>query len=220
MSAVPTSFNSPCANPCVRGIALQSPYASTHPPRRKLLLLAGGCALTAVLPGRHLAAQTQSAESLPTALDTEMPGLRQLGTARLRFFGLDIYEARLWISSGFKPEAYAASPFALELNYLRSLSGKAIAERSLKEMQRQGRIVAEQEKTWLAAMERVFPDVKNGDRIVGAHVPGTGARFWFNGQPLPAIPDAEFSRYFFGIWLADATSEPKLRNNLLGRNPS
>jgi hypothetical protein len=166
------------------------------------------------------AARTQTTSSLPAELDSELPGLQKLGSARMRFFGFDIYEARLWVGIGFKPESYAATPFALELNYLRSLNGKAIAERSLKEMQRQGGFGAEQEKAWLTAMLRTFPDVKAGDRIVGAHVPGTGARFWFNGQPLPAIRDADFSRVFFGIWLAEATSEPQLRASLLGRNTS
>jgi hypothetical protein len=165
-------------------------------------------------------ARAQIASGLPAELDAEFPGLQKLGSARMRFFGLDIYEARLWVGNSFKPEAYAGTPFALELNYLRSLSGKAIAERSLKEMQRQGGFSAEQEKAWLAAMVRTFPDVKAGDRIVGAHLPGTGARFWFNGQPLPAVRDGEFSRIFFGIWLADATSEPQLRASLLGRGAS
>ena len=166
------------------------------------------------------AARAQGTSTVPAELDSELPGLQKLGSARMRFFGFDIYEARLWVGSGFKPETYAATPFALELNYLRSLNGKAIAERSLKEMQRQGGFGAEQEKAWLAAMVRTFPDVKAGDRIVGAHVPGTGARFWFNGQQLPAIRDADFSRVFFGIWLADATSEPQLRASLLGRSAS
>jgi hypothetical protein len=105
----------------------------------------------------------------------------------------------------------------LELSYLRSLSGTAIAERSIKEMRRVGPISAEQEARWLKAMQEAFPDVKAGDRIVGLHTPGTGARFWYNGQSRPAVPDTEFSRYFFGIWLHDNTSEPKLRTSLLER---
>ena len=147
---------------------------------------------------------------------SEWPGLRSVGTARMRFWGLHIYDAQLWASAEFKASAYAQSPFALELLYARSLSGKAIAERSLQEMQRQGAMPAEQAQTWLTAMERAFPDVKAGDRIVGAHTPGQGARFWFNGQPRPGLRDAEFSRRFFGIWLSDATSEPALRAQLLG----
>lgn len=165
-------------------------------------------------------AGAEGSAALPSELEAEFSGLQRQGAARMRFFGFDIYDARLWVSNGFRAEAYTATPFALELNYLRSLSGKAIAERSLKEMQRQGSFSPEQEKTWLATMVRTFPDVKAGDRITGAHVPGSGARFWFNGQPLATVRDTEFSRVFFGIWLSDATSEPQLRASLLGRAAS
>jgi hypothetical protein len=135
----------------------------------------------------------------------------------MRFFGLSIYDARLWVAPGFRAAAYAQHTLALELTYLRSLSGKAIAERSLKEMRRAGTIAADLEQRWLGAMQDAFLDVKEGDRLTGMHLPSVGARFWFNGQPRATIRDAEFSRLFFGIWLSDATSEPTLRAELLSR---
>jgi len=162
---------------------------------------------------------TESGAALPTELAGDSAWAAPMGPARMRFFGLDIYDARLWVTPGFKPSDYALSPLALELTYFRNLSGRAIAERSLKEMQRQGPLSAEQEKSWLAAMLQAFPDVKTGDRIVGAHTPGTGARFWHNGQARAAVRDADFSRTFFGIWLSEATSEPQLRARLLGLTP-
>jgi hypothetical protein len=83
-------------------------------------------------------------------------------------------------------------------------------------MRRSGPINAAAAQAWLEAMKQVFPDVQSGDRITGLHSPGVGARFWLNGQPRPAVRDAEFSRLFFGIWLSDKTSEPRLRADLLG----
>jgi hypothetical protein len=151
----------------------------------------------------------------PTEVAAELAEAQARGSARLRFLGFNIYEARLWTRSGFVASAYAQSPFALQLNYARSLSGRLIAESSLKEMRRQGSISPEREQAWLEAMVQAFPDVKAGDRITGLHSPGEGARFWFNGQSRPAIRDAEFSRKFFGIWLSDATSEPQMRAQLL-----
>jgi hypothetical protein len=136
----------------------------------------------------------------------------------LRFLGLAIYEARLWVQTGFNASNYASSPFALELNYFRALSGPLIAERSLKEMRRQGPLSDERGQAWLQAMVRAFPDVKAGDRITGLHTPGVGARFWFNGQNRPAPNDPDFSPVFFGIWLSEATSEPQMRSQLLGRS--
>ena len=155
---------------------------------------------------------------VPTELVNTLPGAQALGAARLRFLGMEIYAARLWVQAGFSASSYAQSPFALELNYSRSLSGKLIAERSLKEMQRQGQRGAALEQVWLDAMLRAFPDVKAGDRITGLHTPGSGARFWFNAQERAAVRDAEFSRLFFGIWLSEASSEPHMRSQLLGRS--
>jgi hypothetical protein len=75
-----------------------------------------------------------------------------------------------------------------------------------------------QEAKWLLEMQRVVPDVKTGDRILGIHKPGIGAEFWVNGKPVGEIQDAEFARLFFGIWLSPKTSEPQIRTLLLGGN--
>ena len=152
---------------------------------------------------------------VPTEVVAELPGARWSGEARMRYFGFELYDTRLWVGEGFRPQTYPQSPFALELGYLRGFSGPAIAERSLQEMRRIGAVSAEQERRWLAAMQEVFPDIKAGDRLLGLHTPGRGARFWHNGRSRPEIRDPEFSRLFFGIWLAESSSEPRVRSGLL-----
>lgn len=183
--------------------------AMTH---RRTLLMASAASL---LTGLARTGWTQTAT--PAEVSTQLSGAQLAGTARMRFFGLDIYDATLWVTPGFRAERYAQTPLALELSYLRSLSGQAIAERSLKEMRRSADITPAQAQRWLADMQAAFPDVNAGDRLTGLHSPGVGARFWLNGQPRADIRDAEFSRLFFGIWLAPATSEPQLRSQLLAR---
>jgi hypothetical protein len=190
--------------------------------RRKALRLGAVCALAALslAPGVRAMGQATDAPAgmgLPTELQSTLPAAQLLGSGRLRFLGMSIYDSRLWVPSGFNAASYAQSPFALELIYRRGLSGKLIAERSLKEMRRQGSFSAQQEQAWLQAMEQAFPDVRDGDRITGLHTPGVGARFWFNGQARGTVADADFSRFFFGIWLSDASSEPQLRSQLLGK---
>ena len=133
----------------------------------------------------------------------------------MRFFAFDVYDAALWVAPGFRASHYAQSALVLELSYLRSLKGQSIAERSMDEMRRGAAISVVQEKNWLAAMQAAFPDVQAGDRITGVHQPTVGAQFWFNGQLRASLPDADFSRLFFGIWLAETTSEPRLRSALL-----
>ena len=73
-------------------------------------------------------------------------------------------------------------------------------------------------KKWGDAMTAIFPDVKKGDTLVGVSIPGKEARFYSQEKFIAAVPDPEFAKAFFDIWLSDKTSEPKLRLRLLG-NP-
>jgi hypothetical protein len=157
------------------------------------------------------------AQNVPQEVAAALPQSQFAGASTMRFLGMGIYDAKLWTAPGFKAERYAEFALAIELSYLRTLSGSAIAKRSLDEMRRAGPIDAAKEKRWLAAMQEAFPDVKSGDRITGLHTPGVGARFWYNGQLRASIADPEFSRLFFGIWLATSTSQPRLRTELLQR---
>ena len=147
----------------------------------------------------------------------ELPGSRLQGEATLKFFGLRVYHARLWTLPDYRVSQPVDQPLVLELEYLRELKGPLIAERSLKEMRRGGQISDAQAERWLAEMQRIFPDVKAGDRISGQHLPGRGARFWHNGRLAGQIDDPAFARLFFGIWLAPSTSEPDMRLALLGQ---
>lgn len=158
-----------------------------------------------------VAAQTARPSEL-----SALPGARLLGQGRLTFLGLNVYSARLWVTEGFKPDDFISHPVALELEYARSLVGSLIAERSLTEMKRVGEVPADKAELWLASMTKIFPDVNKGDRITGLQQPGEGMRFFLNGKPRGDIRDAAFARLFTGIWLSPRTSEPKLRQALLG----
>ena len=182
--------------------------------------LAGSVSRRALLAamGAMFAAGAAAQPAVPAEVTAEMPGARLLGSGRLTYFGLHIYDARLWVADGFAADNFARLPLALELEYARSLVGKLIAERSLDEMKRVGGFNDEQGQRWLAAMTQTFPDVNKGDRLTGVHRPGEAAGFFLNGKPRGEVRDADFARRFFGIWLSPQTSEPKLRAALLGPN--
>jgi hypothetical protein len=156
-----------------------------------------------------------SAEDTRPELGALLPQSRLIGKGRLTFWGFQVYDARLWVLPGFKPEALAAQPVALELAYLRGFDNQLVAERSITEMRRSAAISDAQAKVWIDEMMRTLPDVKKGDRVMGIHRPGVGVQFFMNGKPTGEIRDAEFARLFFGIWLSPNTSEPKLRAALL-----
>ena len=133
----------------------------------------------------------------------------------MRFFGLEVYQARLWVSPGFAPERYGDLPLALAPTYQRNFTAQAIAKRSIEEMRRVAPFSNEQAERWQAALQAALPDVKPGDRLLGLYQPGAGAVFKMGGRVVGEVPDAEFSRLFFGIWLSPQTSEPGLRQQLI-----
>ncbi|PUE05884.1 hypothetical protein B9Z51_17915 [Limnohabitans sp. T6-5] len=142
-------------------------------------------------------------------------GAMPTAPVRLQVWGFEVYDARLWTTSGFRYSQYAQHPFALELQYLRRLDGTAIASRSIDEMRRVGTFTDAQAQGWLADLRAIFPNVGPNDRITGVNQPGQGAEFWVNGQRVGVVKDAVFARLFFGIWLDERTSEPKMRAQLL-----
>ncbi len=156
------------------------------------------------------------AQGLPAEVAAELPGARLQGSGRLRFLGLRVYDARLWAPTTVSATEWARTPLALELQYSRSLVGRLIAERSLDEMRRQGEIDAARAERWLGRMKELFPDVSEGDRITGVKRPGEATRVFFNGSLRGELRDADFTRMFFGIWLSPQTSEPAMRDALLG----
>ena len=170
--------------------------------------------LLAALPLAAMASRAPHA--LPPEVAAELRGAQLLGAGKLRYLGLHVYDIRLWGEPGTTGRDLPSATLALELEYARALDGQAIAERSLKEMQGLASIDAPQAERWLQQMRQIFPDVKKGDRVTGVQHPGQAARFFVNGQPRGEVRDAEFTRLFFGIWLSPRTSQPKLREALLG----
>ena len=178
-----------------------------------------GCALLFGALCGELQAQSISVASPNAAYSrpemTGLGGVVPTAPVRLRVWGFEVYDARLWTPVGFRHGQYTQFPFALELQYLRRLEGASIASRSIDEMRRVGPFSEAQAQSWLAAMRELFPDVRQGERITGINLPGVGAEFWVNGQSVGVVKDLVFARLFFGIWLDERTSEPKMRAQLL-----
>jgi len=158
------------------------------------------------------AALAHAGPPLPVALASEVPLLRPLGEGRLRWFGLHVYDSSLWVpGDAWSPEGI----FALDIRYAMSIKGRDLTRRSLEEMRKLGFSDPARLKRWEEAMDRVFPDIRPGDRLVGVSIPGREARFYSQERLLGTVPDPEFARAFFAIWLDEKTSEPGLRARML-----
>ena len=172
--------------------------------------------VAASLTGVALAPVLSMAQTVPPVpVQSVAQDLRLVGQGQMRFLGLRIYDARLWVEPRFEAQAFAAYPLALELTYHRAFRGEAIAQRSVQEIQRQRTLSSEEAKRWTAALAQWLPDVQAGDTLTGVYLPGQGMQLWRGSQDLGVLPDPELARHFFGIWLSEQTSEPSLRQALL-----
>lgn len=152
----------------------------------------------------------------PPAIATQLSDPRLAGEGDLRWFGLKVYTAQLWVDRpGLRIDRLHAVPFALDLRYATALKGASIAERSVQEIERMGFGDPQRRGRWHEAMRRLFPDVARGDRLTGVHEPGRGARFFHNDRPIGAVDDPDFASAFFAIWLDERTVAPSLRQALL-----
>lgn len=138
------------------------------------------------------------------------------GRKHFTFFGFAVYDASLWVEPGFRAQDYERHGFALDLLYHRDFSNADITRRSIDEMMRLSPLASERRQSWDAWLRTAFPDVRKGDRITGIHLPFEGAAILTNGRLTGRIDDPEFARLFFGIWLSPDTSEPAMRQALLG----
>lgn len=144
-----------------------------------------------------------------------LPDAELIGEGTLRYFGLRIYDARLWGSSErFDPQ----QPFALELTYHRSISRDSLVSTSLDELRRlgDGNLDESRLQDWQAQMNQAFVDVQPGQRITGVFLPGQGARFYADDQLQHEVRDSDFARAFFNIWLDPRSRDQSLRARLLG----
>lgn len=161
-----------------------------------------------------LCAPAWASTAAPTAT-AALSGQQVVGRSLFRFWGFEVYQATLHAPAGFDPARFEQQRFALALDYRRAFKGSDIAQRSIDEMQAIAPLGPQQSADWMAAMVRAFPDIQPGDQLLGVHVPGIGAHFYFNGQLHASVDDPAFAARFFGIWLSAKTSAPQLRAALI-----
>lgn len=156
----------------------------------------------------------------PAAVARALGTPRLAGSGMFRWWGLEVYRASLWVgSAGLDSDDLGARPFALQLHYARSLSGRAIADESARLIDRLDLGSAAQHRARQARMRAIFPDVHAGDSLTGLYLGPTdgGARtdFLLDGHAIGSIDGRTFAAAFFSIWLSKHSIDPALRHALL-----
>lgn len=159
-----------------------------------------------------------NAEQPPEQVLQAIPNIQKMGEGRLTWWGFHVYDSALWSAKPGTDFNYRTTPHWLFLRYARDFDGADIAERSREEIEDQGLVDAKLLPGWEKQMSDLFPDVKEGESLSALYLPGKGAEFFYNGQPLGQMSDPDLATAFMGIWLDKKTSAPDLRLELLGTN--
>ena len=134
------------------------------------------------------------------------------GEGHMNFLFIKAYNARFWTdAAGWSME----QPFAMEITYGMGFDTSELVERTIKEMKNVDPALNDAEIAKLTPqLNKVYPAVKSGDRLMALHAPGKPIAFFHNGAPTGSIDNA-YAKDFFGLWLLPNTSSPSLRAKLL-----
>ena len=170
---------------------------------RKIPLFALALFLSAAAP----------ALAVPPELADVIKADKPYGEGHMNFLFIKAYNARLWTDA---PTWSMDAPFAMEITYGMGFDTDDLVERTIKEMKNVDPALSDAEVARLTPeLDKVYPAVKAGDRLVALYVPGKPVMFSHNGQMTGSISGESFTRDFFGIWLSPNTSAPSLRKDLL-----
>ncbi len=136
------------------------------------------------------------------------------GEGKLYKLLFHVYDAQVWTDA--KEWSYS-EPFALSLTYRMKFESKELVDRSFEEIRKQVAFDETKERIYRPQLEKVFPNVKKNDRITALYDPVIGVIFFANGHKTGTINSLEFSKQFLDIWLGSRTSEPAVRNKLIGK---
>lgn len=154
-----------------------------------------------------------AAQASPPEIANVIKSDRPYGEGHMNFLFIKAYNARLWTDA---PSWSMDAPFAMEITYGMDFDTDDLTGRTIKEMKTVDPGLSDAEIARLTPeLNKVYPPVKSGDRLVALYVPGKPVLFSHNGQPTGSIAGENFAKDFFGIWLSPNTSAPSLREKLL-----
>jgi hypothetical protein len=141
------------------------------------------------------------------------------GTGRLVWMKLvTVYDAALYLpGDAVGKDALRDVPKRLELRYHISIKGEKFGESAepfLKKNVRAGELAGLRPR--IEQLNRLYRDVKEGDRYALDYAPGKGTTLSLNGSPLGTIEGADFAAAYYAIWLGAKPISDTMRDELIG----
>ena len=139
---------------------------------------------------------------------------KEVGRAKFSVFFFDIYQSRLLTPTGIFQ--FDKKPYLFEITYLKDISSTDLIERTIEQWEHLN-LNKESYQKYAAMLGKLWPNIVASDKLA-IHINDKQSDFYFNNVFIGAVNDGEFGDLFLSIWLSPDTSQPELRNKLLGVN--
>ncbi|MCM0148953.1 chalcone isomerase family protein [Photobacterium galatheae] len=137
-----------------------------------------------------------------------------VGEATLKWGPWVIYDSQLRSPSGAY-EPGRRSPLALVIKYQRNIDKDDLLEATESQWQKLG-FPASKRQRWVRALSEIWPDVRQGDRLIFV-IHSAGGTFYQDNRVIGEVRDQEMAKAFLDIWLSPRTEYPALRKQLIGQ---
>ena len=144
-------------------------------------------------------------------LANPISSLSVVGQSEMNWLFWKVYDITLLSSTGrYQDNDY---PVALSIEYARDIEASMLVDSTLNEWRR---LDVKWKTEWQQQLQDIWPSVKPGDELMLlVNSPGN-SQFYYNGELIGEINDADFAPAFLAIWLSRDTREPQIRKQLLG----
>lgn len=142
--------------------------------------------------------------------------LQPVGSTTLKVMFWTIYNSTLYTENG---EYEGIEPgLALEIEYRRNIKREQLIGATRDQWQELGLYQSEVSENWLQELAGLWPDIRRGDSITLLVEADMSASFFHNDRSLGTLQDAGFTETFLAIWLAENSTFPELREQLIGQS--
>jgi hypothetical protein len=129
-----------------------------------------------------------------------------------------VYDAALYLpGDAAGKDALKDVPKRLEIRYHVSIKAEKFGESAepfLKKNVPAEKLAGIRQR--IEQLNRLYRDVKEGDRYALDYAPGKGTTLSLNGSPLGTIEGADFADAYFAIWLGAKPINDTMRDELMG----
>ena len=173
-------------------------------------------------------ALAHSAQASPIASSREatsvnpIASLNKVGAGQMDYLFWSIYKAEYYLDSDTDQSSLSIeqklshqSTRALKIEYLRTIESKALVKATAEQWQLLGYSQNKIDQ-WVTPFKIIWPNVESGSTLTVKVTPQGASQFYFNNALIGQVQDAQFGQAFPSIWLSEKTSEPQLRQQLLG----